>query len=668
MSTASTSDLVGEVLDGRYEVLSHLADGGMATVYVAMDHRLDRPVALKVMRRDLAGDEEFVARFRREARAAARLSHPNVVGVYDQGQDGDHVFLAMELVRGRTLRSVIRSDAPLTPRAALDVLIPVLQALSAAHRADIVHRDVKPENVLIGEDGVVKVADFGLARALTTDTLTTNQDILLGTAAYLSPEQVEAGRADKRSDVYAAALVLHEMLTGTKAVSGDSPIHVAYQQVHGPVPSPRSVVPELAPELDALVALGAAKDPQRRPADAAQYLAQAHRTRTELSDAELDLRPATTGRGGEEQNSNTHQFSGPRRTERLRHPPAPHGQDAPARGPRPSPNRPQDTRSTAGQRPQPGRTPTGPGEPRPHGASATGSGGRGPARWVGLAVVLLLVLGGTGWWFQWGPGGSETVPSVAGQQRSAAVSAVQDAGLSTQVQEVFSETVPSGVVVSSSPAAGADSPKSDAVVLRVSKGPERYSVPAVTGVSRQVATQRLTANNLTVGAVTEAYSETIATGAVVSSTPTRATRVKRGTAIALVISKGREPITVPVLTGRTIDEARSTLTNAGLTLTEGTEVFDDTIPQGSVVSQSPSSGTLNRGEAVTLTISKGPEMVKVPDVKDKNTASARSTLEAAGLKVTVRKYFGGLLDTVRGQDPNPGTEVRKGSTVTISVV
>jgi serine/threonine-protein kinase len=230
---SSTGDaLIGRTLDGRYRVLRRIADGGMATVYLAVDERLDREVALKVMRQHLTHDESFVTRFRREARSSASLSHPNVVAVFDQGEDDGHIFLAMEYVPGQTLRDVMREEGLLSPRAALDVLDPVLQALAEAHTKGLIHRDVKPENVIINDNGTVKVADFGLARAVTSQTVTSTQGVLLGTVAYLSPEQVERGIADARSDVYAAGLMLFEMLTGTKAFTGETAIHVAYQHVH----------------------------------------------------------------------------------------------------------------------------------------------------------------------------------------------------------------------------------------------------------------------------------------------------------------------------------------------------------------------------------------------------------------------------------------------------
>lgn len=707
MSTPSSPSLVGQLLDGRYEVLAHIADGGMASVYVATDHRLDRPVAVKVMRRDLAGDEAFVARFRREARSAARLSHPNVVGVFDQGQDGENVFLAMELVRGRTLRELIRADAPLTARAAIDIMDSVLQALAAAHRAGIVHRDVKPENVLLGDDGVVKVADFGLARAITTETLTTNHDVLLGTAAYLSPEQVEHGVADTRSDVYSATLILHELLTGEKAFGGDSPIHVAYQHVHGPVPVPSQVLPGVPERLDELVALGAAKDPAQRPGTATDLLLQLRSTARVLDSDALDRdavsRHDAPTRPRERVNTATRPIGRedrptPRTTERTGATgPDSHGAGGGAvraipTGERTEPGigRPTD-RTGRLARPATGTSKDGAGGngasgngPRKNGTGRSGPGGAtrrpdpsGTARTararrrsllVGLLVAALFIGGGTGWWFTLGPGGRETVPTVAGISQGDAVSRISAVGLEAQVEQVFHESVPAGRVVSSSPAAGADQGKSDPVVLRVSKGPERYTVPELVGSTRQVAQQRLAAVNLRLGPVTEAYHETVPSGSVISSTPARGDRVKRDSAVALTVSQGRQPITVPDVTSLPVDQARTTLEGRQLTVAEADRAFSDTVPEGSVISQTPSSGTLFRSETVTLTVSKGPEKVAVPRVVDSSTAEARRTLEAAGLKVKVSRFFGGLLDTVRGQDPAAGTEVPKGTTVTISVV
>ncbi len=279
---------VGRVLDGRYRVLSRIADGGMATVYLARDERLDRDVAVKIMRPDLARDQAFVARFQREARLAAGLSHPNVVAVHDFGTDGGDMFLVMEYVEGQTLRERITSRGAMSVRAALAIFDPILQALDAAHRAGLIHRDIKPENVILRDDGTVKVADFGLARAITSTTTTGESGVLLGTVAYLSPEQVERGIADARSDVYAAGLICYEMLTGQKAFQGDTPIHVAYQHVHGSVPAASDRVATVPREIDRLVALASARDPDERPRTAGELLTEVRRTRSALPATTLD--------------------------------------------------------------------------------------------------------------------------------------------------------------------------------------------------------------------------------------------------------------------------------------------------------------------------------------------------------------------------------------------
>lgn len=288
VSPASEASIVGRVIDGRYRVTRHLADGGMGSVFVAIDERLERDVALKVMRADLARDDAFVARFRREARSAARLGHPNVVAVTDQGSDGQYAFLAMELVLGDTLRQLIRRRGPLPVDEALGLMDPILDGLAAAHRAGLVHRDVKPENVLISQTGQVKVTDFGLARAVTTSTLTGDSDILLGTASYLSPEQVEHGSADARSDVYSAGLLLFEILTGEKAFPGDSPIHVAYQHVHGTMPRASDAVSGIPDTVDDLIAQATAKDPDDRPATAADLLVALRTVRRGLESGHTD--------------------------------------------------------------------------------------------------------------------------------------------------------------------------------------------------------------------------------------------------------------------------------------------------------------------------------------------------------------------------------------------
>ena len=293
VDTTMSDALVGRVLDGRYRVEARIARGGMATVYRALDTRLDRVVALKVMHQLFAENDQFVARFNREAKSAARLSHPNVVAVYDQGEDDGYVFLAMEYVQGRTLRDLLRERTRLTPAEALSVLEPVLAALSAAHAAGLVHRDVKPENVLLADDGRVKVADFGLARA-AANLEATSATSLIGTVAYLSPEQVIRGIADERSDVYSAGVMLFEMLTGRPPYDGETAVSVALKHAHEDVPPPSSLVSGIPTSVDLLVARATARDPDRRPHDAGAFLAEVVRVRGGLVMSEADDGNLTT--------------------------------------------------------------------------------------------------------------------------------------------------------------------------------------------------------------------------------------------------------------------------------------------------------------------------------------------------------------------------------------
>ncbi|HVU92185.1 MAG TPA: protein kinase, partial [Jatrophihabitans sp.] len=301
MQTAATDSLVGRSLEGRYRILERIARGGMSTVYAAVDERLDRLVAVKVMSAALSADPAFTDRFAREARAAARLTHLNVVSVYDQGteiaQDGHHVFLVMELVEGRTLRELLRERGRLSPAEAISIMEPVLSALSAAHRAGLVHRDVKPENILLSDDGIVKVADFGLARAVEADASSTRTGLMMGTVAYCAPEQISKGSADQRADVYSAGVVLFELLTGSPPYQGESAMNVAWQHVHSRVPAPSSRVKGIPTEIDELVVAATDRDPGSRPADAGALLAEIADVRAALALPVTPVPPRDRPRG-----------------------------------------------------------------------------------------------------------------------------------------------------------------------------------------------------------------------------------------------------------------------------------------------------------------------------------------------------------------------------------
>ena len=665
MPDSPATQLVDHVVDGRYRVLHHLADGGMASVYVALDDRLDRRVALNVMRADLARDAAFVERFRQEARSAARLIHPNVVGVYDQGRDGDLVFLAMEYVEGTTLRARLDSG-PLSPREALDILQAVLGALAAAHRAGIIHRDMKPENVLLADDGTVKVADFGLARAVSTATSSALGVSMLGTVSYLAPEQVERGIADARSDVYAVGLLLYEMLTGARAVDGDTPIQVAYRHVHGEVPAPSARVPGLSAPLDALVAHATHRDPDERPADADSFEREVRAAREALTDAQLEAVPSAAPTA-----------SAPAHTDRLLRETAPVPRPIGPPGAPDAPDAPEPSterlRVTAGpERPtnltgEATHTMSGPSE----GSGGAGSGKAASlARRVlaGVAALLLVAAGGVGWYMFVGPGSERIVPAVTGGSQDEATAALTEQDLRVEVAPTFSEEIPAGRVIGSEPGAGNPVRRATTVVLAVSRGPERYAVPSVVGHPAQDARRDITDNRLTVGEVTEAFSETVSAGSVISVSPGVGSPLKPGAAVAVVVSKGREPFPVQNWTGKPLSEAQEAVKDAGITITVLDEQHHRDVPRGAIISQTPAEGTLYRGDRITVTVSLGPELVTVPRVQGMSERDATGALRSAGFSVDVSRIAGGLFGTAHSTDPAGGSQAPKGSTITLRVV
>jgi serine/threonine-protein kinase len=649
--------MIGRVLDGRYRVGPRIARGGMATVYEATDLRLDRTCALKIMHSGLGDDDEFAARFVREAHSAARLSHPHVVGVFDQGDDDGTLFLAMEYIPGHTLRDLIRKESPMSPAKALAVIDPILSALAAAHQAGMIHRDVKPENVLLADDGRVKVADFGLARAISAETQhTATGGVLIGTVSYLSPELVVDGKADARSDVYAAGVVLYEMLTGRKPHDGDSPIQVAYKHVHEDVPPPSHEIRGIPAYVDALVARATARDRELRPADARVLLHQVRRVRAALDEGLSDdpeltadliptlpvqreaddyidyvreevptiLTPAQLAQGG--RTDDTSIFGN--------RPPA-----APPRGRPPAP------------RPV----------PRPRRSR------RGP---VLLMVVLLLAVaaGVGGWWF--GAGRYVDTPGVIDMTAARAKAKVEAAGLNFRVgARAYSETVAPGYVVSTDPRGGENVVRDGTVTAVLSRGPERHEVPTLRGMSLDAAQDALQQQGLTFGDATYKYSEKVAKDVVLSSDPKPTTELKRGAAVDLVVSKGPKPIDVPDVTGKDADAATRQLRKLGLEVDRAQEENSETVAKGDVISQDPRTGTLFKGDKVSLVVSKGPVLVPVPKVEGMGTEAATQALTAAGFQVQTEKtqYYVGL-EYVVNQSPGAGKKAPQGSTVTIYIV
>ncbi|MET9707604.1 Stk1 family PASTA domain-containing Ser/Thr kinase [Streptomyces griseus] len=636
MDTTLQDPLVGQLLDGRYRIEARIAVGGMATVYRAVDTRLDRVLALKVMHPALATDVSFVERFIREAKSVARLAHPNVVAVFDQGAQGAYVYLAMEYVAGCTLRDVLRERGALQPRAALDILEPVLAALGAAHRAGFVHRDMKPENVLIGDDGRVKVADFGLVRAVGTATDTTGS--LLGTVSYLAPEQIEHGSADTRSDVYACGVVLYEMLTGVKPHTGENAAQVIYLHLNSDVPAPSAVVPGLPVALDSLVASATARNPEVRPHDAVLLLGEAREARASLTDAELDAVPpgalSDTRDGADDRTSVLPRAlpadgDGVHRTSRLEMPPA--DPAAPRRG-------------TARRGPFGG----------PH------------RRLVTILTAVLLALGiGTGVWYI-NSGQFTRVPSLLGQTQQTAEKRLSDEGLGLKgVERVFSDTVERGSVVSSDPASGDRIRGNGSVKLVVSRGPEIVRVPDVVGRSLADARRSLKKVGLVPGMVTREFSEDVARGEVIRTDPRAGTDRNPDTAVAFVVSKGA-PIDVPDVTGLSAEEATAELEAEGLKAEVLPGRVHSAEAEGDVAEQSPGGGAeAAEGDTIELTVSKGPRMLDVPDVTGRDVDEARSTLEEAGFDVKVDRPFLSFSDTIASQSVDGGEQAPEGATITI---
>lgn len=650
--------MVGQVLDGRYRVDGRIAVGGMATVYRAVDTRLDRVLALKVMHPTLAADVSFVERFIREAKSIARLSHPNVVGVYDQGADGAYVYLAMEYVAGCTLRDVLRERGALQPRAALGILEPVLAALGAAHRAGFVHRDMKPENVLIGDDGRVKVADFGLVRAV--DTVTNTTGTVLGTVSYLAPEQIEHGTADTRVDVYACGVVLYEMLTGAKPHSGESPAQVLYQHLHEDVPPPSAVVPGLAVELDELVASATARTPDVRPYDAVALLGQARAARAALSVEQLDAVPpqahAADHEDARHDNSDDRTNVIPRAVRPVQMPlPTDGDQDRPSQQDR------QDqlnrTSILASPSPAPPAAPT-----------RRRLDPRRRTLTVVAAVLLALGLGAGVWYIN--SGQFTKVPPLLAKTESAAKKRLGEAGLGVNdVKRAYSDTDKRGTVMATDPEAGERIRDNDRVTLTISMGPEIVKVPSLRGTPVAKAKEELKDAGFAPGMTNKAFSEEVRKGSVIGTDPKAGTKRKAGSAIAITVSKGPE-VDVPDVTGDSQADATSELEDLGLKVEIETKRIHSDEDKGTVVDQSPREGQrrLAEGDTVTLTLSKGPEMIEVPDVEGMSVDEATQELKAVGFDVDEDRGLLGIFgDKVEDQSVDGGDKAPKNSTITIKI-
>jgi eukaryotic-like serine/threonine-protein kinase len=689
MDDTLADPLTGRLLDGRYAVTARIAHGGMATVYLAMDTRLDREVALKVMHAELARDDDFVRRFIGEAKSVARLSHQNVVAVFDQGADGPLLYLAMEYVPGRTLKEMLHDNGRLPPAVALEIMTGVLGGLAAAHTSGIVHRDVKPENVLLTADGRIKVADFGLARALTAAGHT-RTGLLIGTVAYVPPEQVTGDSTGPRGDVYSAGVMLFQMLTGRLPFTGDTPLSVAYQHVNNDVPAPSTLTPGLPAAVDQLVLTATSRDPARRPADAGEFLHAVRRVREGLRESSgltgmigvgvqgldeapwLDLNTPAATNGWWTRSGTMPAVDG-----------------AAPSGPRPSGPDPSRT----------GRSGTGPfgTDPSRTGQFGTGpydtgrfaSGGRDDVsshtlvvhredggqylsrrepllqRWLFsprlLVIVLVVALGAGlglgGWWLT--TGRYAQVPVVAGDSVTIATATLTADGFTVKksTQEP-SNTVAQGKVLGTSPTGRVS--KGAAIALVVSSGPSTSVIPTVqhdTLAQAQAALQRL---HLVPAAPTQKVVSSFPVGSVVGTKPAAGTTWPQTSPVTILISAGSP---LPNFVGENIQTAQQWAGQHGVQLQQQPD-NNSQQPAGTITGQQPAEGaTFQPGETISVNVSTGPQLVNVPSPIGMSVAQATQNLQQAGFQVQVNRY--GPLDKVF--DFSPVSQAPRGSTITLDV-
>jgi len=637
---SSPDTLINTLFDGRYRIVRKLGSGGMANVYLAEDEDLGRRVAIKILNERYANDDLFIERFRREAKSAAALSHPNIVSVYDRGEAEGTYYIAMEVIEGRSLKELIMTRGPLPIAQALSYTHEILEALRFAHRHGIIHRDIKPHNILIGER--LKVTDFGIARAGASQM--TEAGSIMGTAQYLSPEQARGAPVTASSDLYSAAIVLYEMLTGKVPFTGDSAIEIAMKHLNDPPKPPSKIRPEIPEELDAVVLRALAKNPEDRYQTAEEFSEDLHRVEAglplapETSEAATALLTGAAFMGG---SGSTEVLAGTAVT-------------TPGSPPPPTTRRP----------------------PPPYGPGYYDEPPKKRRRWAPwLLVLLLLAAAGIAGWYvfsqiqdQLAANEPVAVPNVVGLKEEAAVTLIQNAGLEPDVQRAANADVEKDRVFDQNPNPGNRIQKGDRVTLLVSTGPPKTSVPDVVGMNYGDAVQAL--NDVNLKATKHEVFSQKPVGKVISQDPPAGEQVVEGTEIILEVSRGAKQVVVPSVVGMSEDDARTTLQQAGFEVSS-TSAPSDSTPEGIVSDQSPDGGTqASKGSTVTITISTGPSTTTVPDEVGQDKQVAIDDLKANGFKVDVQNVACGdpnQDNIVQDQDPAGGSDAPNGSTVNISV-
>jgi serine/threonine-protein kinase len=639
VSTSQQADpLIGRLVDGRYRVRARIARGGMATVYVATDLRLERRIALKVMHGHLSDDTVFQSKFVQEARAAARLADPHVVNVFDQGQDGDMAYLVMEYLPGITLRELLREQKRLTIAQTITIMDAVLSGLAAAHRAGIVHRDIKPENVLLAEDGRIKIGDFGLARATTANTATGSQ--LLGTIAYLAPELVTRGTADARSDIYSLGIMLYEMLAGEQPYQGEQPMQIAFQHATDSVPRPSVKNPGVPEQLDELVLWSTEKSPDDRPIDAREMLERLRQIERELGIQPQVARTAPTSVIRDEDGAQSEL------TKVL--PTAITGPMAAI----------DDVDNATRLR------------------AATKRRARRGGWLLALVLVLAALAAGAGWWFGSGPGSQVAVADVSNMTFEQAQALLAEDGLLAVQEDVFDFDVAAGTTVGSDPAAGARVDKDTTVTVHVSKGPQDHAISQLNGLPADQARAALDGARVEVGDDELFFTdqpENTTIGATVtprSGDPFdcgAGCTVHEGDSAVLSVSVGQ----VPDVAGQSVGDATAALNAKNLQIAGTTEETSESVDEGLVIriADRDPAGNWRPGEAVTLVVSSGPPLFPVPNVVGLTLAAAKDKLTAAGFTPQYNPLWEpfALIATVVAQDPEEGAQRVKGAKVSLDL-